>query len=90
MDVVLKTGKQVLKYRIDNNLSQERFAEIIGKSRNTVASWEKRNTKLDKETVRLLTIVLNPPRPDYWVEEPKKQGFWKTIFNFLKGKKNDC
>lgn len=39
-DAAIEIGANLRKIRVQNNLSQEKFAEILGVSRQTVVNWE--------------------------------------------------
>ena len=47
----MKLGKQLLKIRKDNKMSQEDFAEIFNVTRQTISSWENSKSYPDIETL---------------------------------------
>ena len=42
-------GEQLVKLRKENNMSQEKLAEILGVSRQTIYKWENNTWVLHKE-----------------------------------------
>ena len=49
--ISVNLGKQILKIRKDNKMSQEEFAEIFNVSRQTISSWENSKSYPDIETL---------------------------------------
>ena len=47
----MNLGKQLLKIRKDNKMSQEDFAEIFNVTRQTISSWENAKSYPDIETL---------------------------------------
>ena len=52
-------GKKILELRKKNNLSQEKLAESIGVSRQTISNWELGETSPDLKQAGELSKILN-------------------------------
>lgn len=47
-------SENIKNFRLENNLTQEELAKIIGVSRSTVSAWENDKTEADFDTLRKL------------------------------------
>ena len=52
-------GQKILELRKKNNLSQEKLAESIGVSRQTISNWELGETSPDLKQAGELSKILN-------------------------------
>ncbi len=65
------TSSQLKKLRESKGVTQQGFADAIGKSRNTVATWEKDGGSVSKaDDVILVCRYFNLPLDDYMSYEP--------------------
>ncbi len=55
----MNLGKQILKLRKDNEMSQEDFAEIFNVTRQTISSWENSKSYPDIETLVKISDKFN-------------------------------
>lgn len=55
----MKLGENILKLRKDNNLSQEKLAEKVAVTRQTISNWELSETSPNPNQLKQLSKVLN-------------------------------
>lgn len=58
-DICIKFGKQVKKYRLQSNLSQEKLAEIAGLHRTYISSVERGERSISLANIEKLANALN-------------------------------
>ena len=60
-DAVLSFGAVLRKYRIKNEMSQPKLAELMGISRNTITNWENDKCRPEVDSIRTLCSMLGIP-----------------------------
>ena len=55
----MELGKQIKKYRMEQNLSQEELADKIYVSRQTISNWENDKNYPDIKSLMLLSEVFH-------------------------------
>jgi transcriptional regulator with XRE-family HTH domain len=55
----MELGKQIKKYRTQNNLSQEEFAEKVFVSRQTISNWENDKSYPDIKSLVLMSEIFH-------------------------------
>ena len=60
-DAVLSFGAVLRKYRIKNEMSQPKLAELMGISRNTITNWENDKCRPEVDSIRELCTMLGIP-----------------------------
>ena len=55
----MKTNEKIIKYRKDNNLSQEQLAEKIGVTRQSISKWEAGQSQPSNDNLTELSKVFN-------------------------------
>lgn len=55
----MNTAQKIKKLRLNNNLSQEQFAKLIGRSRSVVAAWEIGRIEPGRDALRMISKVFN-------------------------------
>lgn len=55
----MSIGERILKYRKDNNITQEELAKELNVSNRTIAKWENNQSSPDLDTIASLCKILN-------------------------------
>ena len=80
----MELGKNIVKLRKDNNLTQDELAEKLFVTRQTVSNWETGKNYPDLETIVKISDEFNIPL-DELLKEDKK--LLKEIDNNVRGAK---
>jgi DNA-binding XRE family transcriptional regulator len=56
-------GGRMRKYRIENGISQEALANMVGVNETTILSWERNTHKPFPKKLKLLEEIINPKEP---------------------------
>ena len=73
MDIIRVFGSNVRKYRLERNLSQERFAEICGLHRTYISDVERFQRNVSLENVQRIAVALDL-EPYLLLMEGEEQG----------------
>lgn len=89
----MEIGNTIVKFRKQNNLSQEQLAEKMGVTRQTISKWELGSTSPDLEQSKKLSKIFNVSLDDLTSNEIKNvlitkvsntEKLTKIIINILK------
>ena len=85
----LGTIAQIKQWRIQHNISQKALATAAGVSRNTYASWERRNTVLcGTDCIKLNKVIFAWGENDYMTHTELNQQILQTTSTDKKIKKS--
>ena len=73
MDIIRVFGSNLRKYRLERNLSQERFAEICGLHRTYISDVERFQRNVSLENVQRIAVALDL-EPYLLLMEGEEQG----------------
>ena len=73
VDIIRVFGSNVRKYRLERNLSQERFAEICGLHRTYISDVERFQRNVSLENVQRIAVALDL-EPYLLLMEGEEQG----------------
>ena len=65
--ILVEIGKKIKEYRTLCGYTQEKLAELIGVSTNSISAWENGKYKVNKEHLELLCSTLHITEKDLYI-----------------------